>query len=288
MSERPIHIALTFDDNYWAPAYATMRSICLSTKRRTDLVFHLCHRSLSTAHRQDLEKIGSEFGASLRYYDIDQLSLFTDVAARAPLNQRLSNIVYARLLFDRFLPQDIARLTYLDCDMMVRAPIEEVAECALEGQAIAAVDEPHKWLITHYRDMEGNRDLFDPADSYFNAGLLVIDMAAWRAAHVMERLEAAMADGTMSRIYYDQDLLNLIFKDNWRRLDQMWNVVDPRLPIQALNPKLVHYTGNRKPWNLVSLTAYARIYRHVMTNELYYRYARHRMVQRVRKWLRLK
>ena len=36
----PIHIVLTFDDNFWAPAYAVARSICLSTRRR-DLVFHL-------------------------------------------------------------------------------------------------------------------------------------------------------------------------------------------------------------------------------------------------------
>ena len=34
----PIHIALTFDDSYWAPAYATMRSICLTTRRRGDIV----------------------------------------------------------------------------------------------------------------------------------------------------------------------------------------------------------------------------------------------------------
>ncbi|MEO6394984.1 MAG: hypothetical protein ABIO40_03655, partial [Devosia sp.] len=27
-----IHIALTFDDNFWAPAYTVARSICLTTK----------------------------------------------------------------------------------------------------------------------------------------------------------------------------------------------------------------------------------------------------------------
>ena len=37
----PIHIVLAFDDNFWAPAFTLMRSACLSTHRRQDLVFHL-------------------------------------------------------------------------------------------------------------------------------------------------------------------------------------------------------------------------------------------------------
>ena len=52
-----MHIALTFDDNFWAPAYATMRSVCLFTHRRSELVFHLCHRTITDQHRADLAKI---------------------------------------------------------------------------------------------------------------------------------------------------------------------------------------------------------------------------------------
>ena len=67
----PIHIALTFDDNFWAPAYALMRSVCLFTRRRRDLVFHLCHRTLLPAHQTDLEGIAEEFGGTcfLRFDD---------------------------------------------------------------------------------------------------------------------------------------------------------------------------------------------------------------------------
>jgi hypothetical protein len=34
---QPIQIALTFEDPTWAPAFATMRSICLTTHRRPEL-----------------------------------------------------------------------------------------------------------------------------------------------------------------------------------------------------------------------------------------------------------
>lgn len=269
---RPIHIALTFDDPYWAPAYATMRSICLTTHRRADLVFHLCHSGLTSEHRADLDRIEAEFAASVRYYAIADMPRFRDIAARARYNHRLSNIVYARLMFGEIIPAEIERLTYLDCDMMVRGAIEEIAEIDLKGNAIAAVPEPHGLHIGMGRDIRGKGDLFDPADDYFNAGLIVIDMAAWRAARILDRLEAAIADGTMARLYYDQDLLNLIFARNWLKLDQMWNVVDPRGVHQALNPRLLHYTGAGKPWKRTAKVAFSRMYRHVMTNEIYNRY----------------
>ncbi len=274
---QPIHIALTFDDPYWAPAFATIRSICLTTRRRADLIFHLCHRSLSPEHAADFSKITEEFGSQLRLYDIDAMPLFVSVAERAPYNHRLSNIVYARLLFAEIMPPEVTRLTYLDCDMMVRGAIEEIAEVDLQGYPIAAVPEAHGLHIGPGRDIRKNRDLFDPADNYFNAGLIVIDMEGWRNARILERLEAAIADGTMSRIYYDQDLLNIIFARNWLKLDQMWNLVDPRPVHQGLNPKLLHYTGAGKPWKRTANVAFTRMYRHVMTNEIYNRYLRYRL-----------
>ncbi len=273
---RPIHIALTFDDPYWAPAFATMRSICLTTHRRADLVFHLCHRGLTSAHRADLELIGKEFGSTLHFYDIDTIALFQSIAARARHNRRLSNIVYARLIFGEIMPPEVERLTYLDCDMMVRAPIEQVAEIDLKGHPIAAVPEANGMNIALGRDVRLKADLFDSADPYFNAGLIVIDMTGWRQAKVLERLEAAIADGTMDRIYYDQDLLNIIFANDWLQLDQLWNLVDPRPLHQGLNPRLLHYTGAQKPWLRTAKVAFARSYRHVMTNDLYNRYALYR------------
>ena len=115
-----MHIALTFDDNFWAPAFATMRSVCLFTPQREELVFHLCHRTLTPEHRADLEAIRDEFPVTLRWYDLDQSKMFRDIAARMPENRRLSNIVYARLMIDRLVDKDVERVLYLDCDMLVR------------------------------------------------------------------------------------------------------------------------------------------------------------------------
>lgn len=286
-----IHVALTFDDNFWAPAYATMRSVCLFTHRRADLVFHLCHRTLSPAHRADLEAITAEFPVRLHWYDLDQSELFRDIATRMPENRRLSNIVYARLMIDRLVGPEVARVLYLDCDMLVRADIAELYDTDLEHRPIAAVRDTIGAFIANGRDLRNNRDIFDPADPYFNAGMVLIDTAKWRAADILGRMEAAHASGVMQRIYYDQDLLNLIFKNNWHQLPWRWNTIDARHAHEGLDPAILHYTGDTKPWGVLAgmrrSVAFARLYRHVMTNDLFYRFARHRWKRWWLKRLRL-
>ena len=291
MTATPIHIALTFDDNFWAPAYATMRSVCLFSHRRADLVFHLCHRTLSPAHKADLEAITAEFPVELRWYDLDQSELFRDVARRMPENKRLSNIVYARLMIDKLLGPDIARVLYLDCDMLVRDGIEKLFDVDMGGKPIAAVRDTMGAFITGGRDLKANRDIFDPADAYFNAGMVLIDVAQWREADIIGRLEQALTDGVMARIYYDQDFLNLVFANNWQQLPWRWNTIDARHAHEGLDPAILHYTGEAKPWGLFAgmfhWVAFGRLYRHVMTNELFYRFARHRWKRWWKKTLRL-
>ena len=280
MTATPIHIALTFDDNFWAPAYATMRSVCLFSHRRADLVFHLCHRTLSPAHKTDLEAITAEFPVALRWYDLDQSELFRDVARRMPENKRLSNIVYARLMIDKLLGPDVARVLYLDCDMLVRDGIEKLFDVDMGGKPIAAVRDTMGAFITGGRDLKANRDIFDPADAYFNAGMVLIDVAQWREADIIGRLEQALTDGVMARIYYDQDFLNLVFANNWQQLPWRWNTIDARHAHEGLDPAILHYTGEAKPWGIFAgmfhWVAFGRLYRHVMTNELFYQFARHR------------
>lgn len=285
------HIALTFDDNFWAPAYATMRSVCLFAHRREALVFHLCHRTLTPEHRADIERITSEFPVTLHWYDLDQSEMFRDIAARMPENKRLSNIVYARLMLDRLVGPAVERILYLDCDMLVRDDIGYLFELDLGDKAIAAVRDTIGAFITGGRDLKRNRDIFDPADYYFNAGLVLIDVAKWREADIIGQMERAYATGVMQRIYYDQDLLNLIFKDQWLKLDWRWNTIDARHAHEGLDPAILHYTGENKPWGIfagmLQSVAYARLYRHVMTNELFYRFARHRWKRWWKKRLRL-
>ena len=56
----------------------------------------------------------------------------------------------------------------------------------------------------------------------------------------------------------------------------------PARRTESTHPVILHYTANRHPWNPFSGVAFQRTYRHVMTNDIYYRY----LAERAHPWLR--
>lgn len=282
-----LHIALTFDDNFWAPAFATMRSICLASLRPDDLHFHLIHIGLNDGHRRALDAIATEFPATLHYLDLTDHEAYRDFVRQLPIAPPFTPIIYARLLLDRLLP-DAERIVYLDCDTYVRGPIEQLAETDLAGKAIGAILDPHRHRAMLGRDFRQNRDLFDFHFRYFNSGVLVIDRARYGAAGLTEMALNLSASGALKRIQYDQAILNLALRDNWLPLDPMWNLMSPTPAHEALEPNLLHYTGYRKPWTLMSQAAFAQAYRHTMTNDVFYAFWRERLQRRLKPFQRFR
>ena len=103
---------------------------------------------------------------------------------------------------------------------------------------------------------------------------MLIDLKRWRKMDMVKILLKLESEKKIQRLTHDQQILNYIFANNWLMLDKLWNVFGVAKSIEALDPHIVHYTGTNKPWNLISLLPFARVYRHVMTNELYYKYFR--------------
>jgi lipopolysaccharide biosynthesis glycosyltransferase len=272
-----IHVALTFDDNFWAPAYAVMRSACLAARQASDLTFHLIHVELGAEHSRQFDAITEEFSAKLVHIDLTQHPAYRAFIAELPIGKPFTPVIYARLLLDDLLPTEVERVIYIDCDTYVRASLDELATLDLAGKPIAAVLDPgrHKQMLG--RDFRQNRDLFSFNFAYFNAGMMVIDRRAYGAADLPGETRRMHKDGLLARIQYDQAVLNLVFKDKWLPLDFRWNLICPWPAHEMLEPQLLHYTGHRKPWNLVSGVAFANAYRHTMTNAVFYRFWRERL-----------
>jgi lipopolysaccharide biosynthesis glycosyltransferase len=270
-----IHLALTFDDNFWAPAFAVMRSVCVTTRRRRDLVFHLFLHGVSAAHKADFERIVEEFGVRLLFYDIAGDAELRRIAALLPQNSRFPPIVSARLYIDRFLPASVRRFIYLDSDTLVMAPIERLYDHDLAGFPLAAVADPFA-LREMGRDMTARHGILDPADGYFNSGVLLIDVGRYTAADVPAQIDEFERRGILGRLFYDQDILNLVFARNWLKLDWRFNVVKPQEAHHASGVYIAHFVSRRRPWHLLPRVPFHHTYRHMMTNELFYRYARYR------------
>ena len=177
----------------------------------------------------------------------------------------------------RLLPPEVSRILYLDCDTMVRRPIEELFDLDMQGFPVAAVADPYHDGIKLGRDIRSKESPFDSAAPYFNSGVLLIDRAGFAAADLPGKVKQFAQTGVLEKLYFDQDILNLVFAENWLELPWRFNLMLPRKAHEGLGPAIIHYTGHRRPWWPYSGVAFSRTYRHVMTNDVFNRQLRERV-----------
>ena len=283
-----IEIALTFDDGFWAPCYATMRSICLTTHHPEQLRFHLLHHALAPSHLEALQSIERDYGAQLNFIDLDAGGALKERIAAFPRPRlmRFSTVIYARLFLAELLDASIERVLYLDCDVFVRTALDPLFFMDMQGNALAAVLQPDRMHCIAVTDLK-SRSAFSMADPYFNSGVLLIDMAQYRQVDFAAELARRLTPAELALFYYDQDMINFCFKGRILELDPRWNLQNAEPAHEVFNPAIVHYSANPKPWFTWSRVAFKRTYRHLMTNRYFYQYRRERLLGLARRLLRL-
>ena len=252
---------------------------CGATARQT--AFSPCRHKHAANALRGYQILEEEFGVHIEVIDLDRHVQFAEIVKSLPTTKRFPSIVYARMFLTELLPQDIERALYLDADTLVLSPLDALFAMSLGDKVAAAAPDPQAMRVANGRDVRNNRDLFDPSQSYFNSGVLLLDLKAWKRLDIAGTIETLAKTGVLSRLYYDQDLLNLMLRGHWLELDRLWNVTYPHDAHQILGPHILHFTGTDKPWHLLSKVGYARLYRHVMTNDMFYRFWRQRVFRSV-------
>ncbi|WP_371346849.1 glycosyltransferase family 8 protein [Ancylobacter sp. IITR112] len=200
---------------------------------------------------QDKQRLAASYGRpDLRFIDIDD-----DMVrhfATGPVNNHLSRTAYARILMPLTLAEATGRLLYLDCDTLVAASLAPLATLPMEGFALAAVDDIAR--LVPQRHITRNRAIGLPDEMrYFNSGVLLIDLDAWRRERLTERTLDFIASRP-SLPMMDQDALNGALRGAWLALDESWNLhqrlekgvykADPAIWEDA---KIIHFIGQVKP-----------------------------------------
>ena len=215
----------------------------------------------SVNHLQDLF---DSYSNELFLVHIDD-SILADCPIRS--GDHVSLATYYRLICANVLPKDIEKILWLDGDLIINGPIRELWETDLGDLAIAAVTDESYCQPEIYR-----RLLLDASIPYISAGVLLINLAYWRAHNVATRFMECIRLRRDSLLFHDQDTLNIVFQNEKAFLPLIWNYqsgfiaswVYPTYPdsfqrqiLQAsTNPRIIHYSGPAKPWFKHSLHPY--------------------------------
>lgn len=111
-----------------------------------------------------------------------------------------------RMFFHTFVDADVDKLLYIDCDTIVASSLAPLLSLDMEGKAVAVVRDS---LTTSYKTLVG----LDESEAYFNAGITFIDVKVWNEKKITERLLDHIQNVRSRYCNPDQDLLNIVLRD---------------------------------------------------------------------------
>ena len=244
------NIVLSSDNHYAQHLGVTIMSLLKNNSNETFKLF-IFGNDISELNKRYLSKIIEPFRCEMEYINFDS-KIFENMNIG-----RLSIATYFRLLMPVHINVD--KLLYLDVDIIVNKPINELYDIDLKNHYVAAVEDV--WTSKEYCNKLG----MDSDAKYFNSGVLLVNLKKWKEENLFNKFIEYQKNSTFLLEAHDQDILNAIFNGNWKRLPLKFNQYgkNPDLECKKFlnfftseeileaqkDPIIIHYIGGRKPWH---------------------------------------
>ena len=230
------------DDGYAPTLGVALTSLLVHLSPEYDARIHVLTTGLSPKHVEALSEIASG-KATLTFVDVKEK--VAPLAKHLALRDYFTSATYFRLFISELFPE-YDKALYLDCDIVLNCDVATLFETQLGNNLVAAVPED---VMARYdvfgRYVEAVLDI--PRAEYFNAGVLVMNLEAFRRERILERF----IDLLSRRRYVvtqDEDYLNALCRGAVCFLEDGWNT-SPLSEEGARIPALIHYKLGRKPWH---------------------------------------
>jgi lipopolysaccharide biosynthesis glycosyltransferase len=242
-----LDIALGFDVHYAPHAAAVIASVVRHT-RDSDIRFILLHSGVDDALQLRVERTAPN--ARFVWIEVgdDDIPPFAD-------RGHFKRATLFRLGLEKLAPSDCNRVLYLDSDTIALRDLKAVWNTDLGDHPIGAVIDAYVDPIAFAKRWD-----LSPQFKYFNAGVLLIDLARIRSEKLFSAATEFVAKHDRDLPYNDQDALNWALWGRWKNLGASWNVQRFLSPkeiageqteerrLEGKRPYLVHFIGYVKPW----------------------------------------
>ena len=245
-----LNILVTLNSGYIAPLCVMFKSLCLSNPD-TKFDIYVAHSSLTD---EDFDKINKSINHNMTIHSI---VVDDSIFNSARVLERISKETYYRLLVGTILPEDVDRILYLDPDIVVINSLDELYNMDLKGKIVAGA--PHTYGVVEIVNFH-RLSMRRKKSHYINAGVLLIDVKAWRNFITTEEIVKFVDDNFKMLKLSDQDAINVLFRDEILYLDERKYNLDEktyghhiwclRMNKEWLekNTVIVHFNGKKKPW----------------------------------------
>ncbi|MEI8348632.1 MAG: glycosyltransferase family 8 protein [Candidatus Omnitrophota bacterium] len=150
------------------------------------------------------------------------------------------SVCYYKVLIPYVVSSDVTKAIYLDSDIIVRDDISKLWHTDMAHAPLAAIRDSR---IRNAREGIRNWEKLGicPDVGYFNAGVLVVNLAYWRQ-HDIRKMVLACVEKNMPYLWQEEQyVFNVLFSGQWKELDGRWNQFPE---IQGQQPFLFHFSGH--------------------------------------------
>lgn len=257
---KSIHVAAACDETYAMPLAAMLSSISTNLSQGRGVTVSVLGSRIATETKKKVEQfiVSERMEVSWLTVDHDRLRWL-----RGTLRSydTVSIESYYRLLLPEFLPRQLDKVIYLDCDLVVNHNLGELWDQDVGDSYLLAVPEfaRKSRYVSSKAGIRLHKDLGLPARlKFFNAGVMVINLRKWRKEHLTRRALTYLREARHDLRWHDQEGLNVVVAADWRELDPRWNVTmhlfqkksdggDHKAYLR--DPFIVHYNSAIKPWH---------------------------------------
>ena len=277
-----INYLFCLDENYNTQFLTTLFSLNKnSTKKFNVYVIH--------ENPTDLKNEYSLYSKKFDLVNNIEFSQIKDINMNFPnlKNNHISKATYFRFFIEDYLSNDIKNLIYLDCDIICIQNPEQIL-----NSYINKLNNSDLVIASSVEYLKNNEtiELFDrlklKSDSYFNAGVMVINYEKWRHENLKNKLLDLMNKIANDINFWDQDVLNKYFDGQYLEMTHFlnFNLNNEQSYIENKvnrNVVFVHYSGSSKPWTVEGVNIfshnYFQYYYHKYSENFYFLTTKYRL-----------
>jgi lipopolysaccharide biosynthesis glycosyltransferase len=258
MIDRVLNIVTQCDEHYVQHLSVMLHSLIEHNKHYVVNAFVMIPNDVQEPTLSKIRHSISDFACNLHFIKanpnlVQSLKVFGHVTCAT----------YYRLFMGELLPQSLQKVIYLDSDIVVRGKLDELWNSCYGNFIAGAVTDSFVEANSQIKSKLG----LDRGESYFNAGVLLIDLNLWRQARVGPEA-VAFAHRYADRISFaDQCPLNWVLRDRWIKLPEIWNLQTSSMVVRSqegfanysraakkrgLAAKIIHFSGPSKPWHYMN------------------------------------
>lgn len=267
-----IKVAFSFDENYSLHGLIAALSLLDSSLRSEECVvydlFFVSEYEIPLGLR---EKFLSYLGKYSNFHSAKFISSVPDESRRYE-SKHLTRATYLRLELPELIDEDL--VIYSDVDVLYLSGLKdlwgvEVGGCYIAASLDIGLNQKKKFDRKHSKLSYWDKYFRERRGSYFQAGVLLMNLAEIRGSDVQEKWKELLQEKFEQ---HDMDILNIACYPKIRKVGSRFNVI-PRYVknggyekgvdegfIDATErqdvyerPVLLHYAGPDKPWKIPSV-----------------------------------